>query len=71
MNVITVDTCGRGTSFDPVITTLQITSGNQMEQRFAGLLSAERYLQVFNGTPGLRWLEGEHERPPLPPGSVD
>ena len=57
VNVITIDTCGRGKSFDPVLTTLGIASGNQVEQRFDGLLSAERYLQVFNGTPGLRWLE--------------
>ena len=57
VNVITIDTCGRGKSFDPVITTLGIAAGNQVEQRFGGLLSAECYLQVFNGTPGLNWLE--------------
>jgi hypothetical protein len=57
VNVLALDTCGRGKSFDPVITTLTVTSGNRVQQRFAGLLSAERYLQVINGTPGLQWLE--------------
>ena len=57
VNVLALDTCGRGKSFDPVITTLAVTSGNRVQQRFAGLLSAERYLQVINGIPGLQWLE--------------
>jgi hypothetical protein len=57
VNVIAIDKCGRGLSFDPVFTTLQITSGGQVQQRFDGLLPAERYLQVINGAPGLKWLE--------------
>ena len=57
VNVLALDTCGRGKSFDPVVTTLEVTSGNRVQQRFAGILSAERYLQVINGTPGLQWLE--------------
>ena len=56
-NVLALDTCGRGKSFDPVITTLVVTAGGRVEQRFAGLLSAEHYLQVINATPGLQWLE--------------
>jgi hypothetical protein len=57
VNVIALDTCGLGKSFDPVITQLKVTSGNLVEQRFTGLLAAEHYLQVINATPGLRWLE--------------
>ena len=57
VNVLAIDTCGRGKSFDPVVTTLEVTSGNRVHQRFTGILSAERYLQVINGTPGLARLE--------------
>ena len=57
VNVLVLDTCGRGKSFDPVITTLEVTSGNLAQQRFEGLPAAEPYLQVLNGTPGLKWLE--------------
>ena len=57
VNVLAIDTCGRGKSFDPVITTLAVAAAGRMQQRFEGLLSAERYLQVLNGTPGLTTLE--------------
>ena len=57
VNVMALDACGRGTSFDPVVTTLEITSGDRVRQRFEGLGAAERYLRVINGTPGLDWLE--------------
>ena len=57
VNVLAIDTCGRGASFDPVITTLEVTTGGQVEQRFAGILAAERYLRVINGSPGLTKLE--------------
>ena len=57
VNALAMDICGRGMSFDPVITRLEVTSGNWVQQRFTGLLAAEHYLQVINGTPGLRWLE--------------
>ena len=57
VNALAINTCGYGKNFDPVFTTLGITSGDQVQQRFEGILSAERYLQVLNGTPGLRWLE--------------
>ena len=56
VNVLALDTCGRGKSFDPVITELRVTLDQPVQQRFTGLLSAERYLQVINGTPGLQWL---------------
>jgi hypothetical protein len=57
VNVLALDTCGRGVSFDPVVTELKITSGNRVQQRFEGILAAERYLQVISGAPGLSWLE--------------
>jgi hypothetical protein len=57
VNLLVLDTCGRGASFDPIITTLEVLSGNQVQQRFEGILSAERYLYVQNGTPGLTRLE--------------
>jgi hypothetical protein len=57
VNAIVMDICGRGKSFDPVITRLEVTTGNLVQQRFTGLLAAEHYLQVINDTPGLRWLE--------------
>jgi hypothetical protein len=57
VNAIAINTCGLGKSFDPVFTTLEIVSGNQVQQRFEGLLSPERYLHVINGSPGLKWLE--------------
>jgi autotransporter-associated beta strand protein len=57
VNAIVINTCGLGKSFDPVFTTLEIVSGNQVQQRFEGLLSPERYLHVLNGGPGLKWLE--------------
>jgi hypothetical protein len=57
VNVIVMDQCGRGKSFDPVITTLKVTEGNFVQQRFEGLLSAEHYLRVVNATPGLRSLD--------------
>lgn len=57
VNVLALDNCGHGASFDPVITTLQVTSGNLAQQRFEGLPAAEPYLHVLNGTPGLQWLE--------------
>jgi hypothetical protein len=56
VNAIVIDTCGRGQSLDPVITTLEVTAGDRVQQRFEGLLAAERYLQVVNGSPGLAWL---------------
>jgi hypothetical protein len=57
VNVMSIDTCGRGKSFDPVITTLKVTAGNLVQQRFEGLLAAEHYLRVVNSTPGLRSLD--------------
>jgi hypothetical protein len=57
VNVIAIDTCGRGKSFDPVITTLEIIAGGRVQQRFEGILAAERYLRVINGSPGLTGLE--------------
>jgi autotransporter-associated beta strand protein len=57
VNVIVMDKCGRGKSFDPIITTLEVLSGNKVQQRFEGLLSAEHYLNVINGSPGLTRLE--------------
>ena len=57
VNVLAIDTCGHGKSFDPVITTLEVAAAGRVQQRFEGLLSAERYLQVLNGTPGLTKLE--------------
>jgi hypothetical protein len=57
VNEIVLDTCGRGVSFDPVFTTLAVTSGHLAQQRFTGLLAAEHYLHVVNGAPGLHWLE--------------
>jgi hypothetical protein len=57
VNVMAIDTCGRGKSFDPVITTLKVTEGNLVQQRFEGLLAAEHYLRVVNATPGLRSLD--------------
>jgi autotransporter-associated beta strand protein len=57
VNVIAIDECGRGVSFDPIITTVEILEGNKVEQRFEGLLSAEHFLNVVNGTPGLERLE--------------
>jgi hypothetical protein len=56
-NALVIDTCGRGKSFDPVITTLTVTSGQRVQQRCEGILAAEHFLQVVNGTPGLKWLE--------------
>ena len=56
VNAIAIDTCGRGKSFDPVITTLVVKSGHSVQQRFEGVFSAERYLQVVNGAPGLKSL---------------
>lgn len=57
VNVIAIDTCGLGKSFDPVMTDMVVGAGGVVRQHFKGLLAAERYLQVFNGTPGLRRLE--------------
>ena len=57
VNVIAIDLCGLGKSFDPVMTDLVVGAGGAVRQHFKGLLAAERYLQVFNGTPGLRRLE--------------
>lgn len=56
VNVLVQDACGRGSSFDPVITSVEIFAGNQVEQRFEGLLAAEHYLYVQNGAPGLARL---------------
>ena len=57
VNALVLDTCGRGMSFDPLIATIEIPSAGIVQQRFEGLLSAERYLRIVNGSPGLRWLE--------------
>ena len=57
VNVIAIDTCGRGVSFDPIITTLEVLARNRVQQRFEGLMSAEHYFFVQNGRPGLRRLE--------------
>lgn len=57
VNAIAIDTCGLGKSFDPVLTTLTVASGNQVQQRFTGIIAAEHYLHVINGAPGLKWLE--------------
>ena len=57
VNVLALDTCGRGKSFDPVVTMLEVTANGRVQQRFEGLLSAERYLHFINGTPGLARLE--------------
>jgi hypothetical protein len=75
VNAIVIDPCGLGKSFDPVITTLEVTSGNLVQQRFTGILAAEHYLHVANGAPGLKWLElnvnGHKFRlDPLPAGSA-
>jgi hypothetical protein len=59
VNAIAIDTCGRGKSLDPVVTTLTVTSGNRVQQRFEGIFAAERFLQVINGTPGLEGLTVE------------
>ena len=57
VNVIVKDYCDIGAYFDPVVTTLEVLAGDKVVQRFEGLLAAERYLFVKNGTPGLRRLE--------------
>jgi hypothetical protein len=57
VNTMVKDYFGTSKSFDPVITRLEVTSGNWVQKRFTGLLAAEHYLQVVNATPGLRWLE--------------
>jgi hypothetical protein len=57
VNVIAIDECGRGVSFDPIITTVEVLSGTSVQQRFEGLLSAEHFLNVVNGSPGLERLE--------------
>jgi subtilisin-like proprotein convertase family protein len=57
VNVMVKNFCDLAQQFDPVITRLEVTSGNWVQARFTGLLAAEHYLQVINGTPGLKWLE--------------
>jgi subtilisin-like proprotein convertase family protein len=57
VNVMVKNFCDVAKQFDPVITRLEVTSGNLVQARFTGLQAAEHYLQVINGTPGLKWLE--------------
>ncbi len=57
VNVMVKNFCDIAKQFDPVVTRLEVTSGNLVQARFTGLLAAEHYLQVINGTPGLNWLE--------------
>lgn len=51
------DFCGTWTYFDPILTTVEVLAGNVVQQRFEGLLAAEHYLMVANGTPGLERLD--------------
>jgi hypothetical protein len=37
VNALVIDTCGRGKSFDPVLTTLEVKSGSLVRQRFDGI----------------------------------
>lgn len=57
VNVLVEDSCGVGKSFDPIITTVEILSGNTVRQRFEGLPAPEGFLFVRNGTPGLERLD--------------
>ncbi len=53
------DDCNNVSNTDPMITTLEVLSGGSVVQRVEGIHAAERYLQVINGTPGLRQLEAQ------------
>ncbi len=57
VNAAVKDYCDIAKQFDPVITRLEVVTGNWVQKRFTGLLAAEHYLQVINGVPGLKSLE--------------
>ena len=70
VNVMSIDACGRGKSFDPMFTSLLVAAGGVVEQRLTGIPQVERYLQVFNGQPGLRSLAITVNGQPVPLGAL-
>jgi len=57
VNVFVNDACNQLKTTDPVITTLEVLAGSSVQQRIEGVAAPERYLQVFNGNPGLKSVE--------------
>jgi hypothetical protein len=56
VNVMVRDVCGGQGGFDPVFTELKVQQGGVVRQTFHNLPSAEHYVGVANGTPGLNWV---------------
>ena len=54
VNVRVYDECNNGTQFDPVIAKLVAQAGAHLWQTYSGVPSAEHYVALANGTPGLR-----------------
>ena len=56
VNVQVQDFCGSMAGFDPVFTHLAVQQGGVARESFDNIPAAERYIQVINGSPGLRWV---------------
>ena len=56
LNVQAANVCGTAGKTDPTIFDLVVPQGGMVEKRVEGIPKVERYLQVFNGRPGLRSL---------------
>jgi hypothetical protein len=56
-NARAYDVCGSfSATIDPVSTVLEIDDSGEAQQTFTGISSADRYVIVQNGAPGLTWL---------------
>jgi autotransporter-associated beta strand protein len=53
VNARVYDRSGNARQFDPVVAQLVIPSGGEIRQIYSGLLSAERYVLLINGNPGM------------------
>jgi autotransporter-associated beta strand protein len=51
------DACDNLKTSDPVITTIEVLAGGQVQRRIEGIHAADHYLHVINGSPGLTALE--------------
>lgn len=55
VNVLVDDACGGKGGFDPVVAQLEVKQGGVARQSLSDIPSAEHYVRIINGTPGLNW----------------
>ena len=56
VNALVQNTCAYAAYWDPVLATLTVTRAGVLQKTFTGVASAEHYVRVENGKPGVAWV---------------